>query len=185
MNERPTPSDPAKLFAGLDLRKAPPVERWNPPFCGDLDIRVARDGTWYYLGSPIGRLPLVKLFASVLKREDGRHYLVTPVEKVGIKVDDAPFVAVEVRATGTGRDAELAFRTNVDDVVTAGPDHAIRVEIDPETQEPAPYIHIRRGLEALIGRAVFYELVGLAEERDGVLGVWSGGTFFPLGRPHG
>lgn len=159
----------------------PPVHLWNPDFCGDIDMRIARDGTWYYLGSPIGRKPLVRLFSTILRHdEDGKYYLVTPVEKVGIRVDDAPFVAVEMTVEGTGEDQVLHFRTNVDDWVTAGPDHPIRVEIDPATEEPSPYVHVRARLEALIARAVFYDLVDLAVERDGHLGVWSAGRFFPI-----
>lgn len=151
-------------------------------------IRIARDGTWYYLGSPIRRKPLVKLFSSVLRREtDGRYWLVTPAERGRIDVDDAPFLAVEVTATGTGRQASLTFRTNLDDEVTADAAHPIRVTHDPETQEPTPYILVRDNLDALISRSVFYELVELAEEREedgaAILGVWSQGEFFPLGRP--
>jgi hypothetical protein len=162
----------------------PPVHLWNPPFCGDLDIRIARDGTWFYLGTPIGRPGLVRLFASILKREGDRYFLVTPVEKVGITVDDAPFVAVDVEAEGTGRAQALRFTTQVGDSVTAGPDHPIRVTRDPETGEPAPYVMVRAGLEALIDRKSFYRLVELGQhaERDGVkwFGLWSGGAFFPV-----
>jgi hypothetical protein len=158
----------------------------NKIFCGDIDMRVARDGTWFYGGSPIGRKPLVKLFASVLKRDAaGDFWLETPAEKCRIKVDDAPFVAVEMSAAGEGRHQTLAFRTNVDEKVIAGPDHPIRVEIASGTAEPSPYIRIRDGLEALIARAVFYDLVdlGIEEMKDGkaVFGVWSGGAFFALG----
>ena len=154
--------------------------------CGDFDMRIARDGTWYHEGSPIGRLPLVKLFSTVLhKDENGEFWLITPVEKGRIAVDDAPFTAVELTATGAGSAQVLSFRTNVDDIVTAGPDHPIRVAEDPASGEPSPYILIRDRLEALILRPVFYQLVELGEERevDGrqVLGVSSGGTFFPLG----
>lgn len=159
----------------------PPVHLWNPDFCGDIDMRIARDGTWYYLGSPIGRKPMVRLFSTILRHdEDGKYYLVTPVEKVGIQVDDAPFVAIEMAVEGAGPEQTLRFRTNVDDWVTAGPDHPIRVTIDPETEEPSPYVHVRARLEALIARAVFYDLVDLAEEREGRLGVWSAGRFFPI-----
>jgi uncharacterized protein len=176
-----TTADPTALLARLGVgpgKKPPPVHLWNPAFCGDMDMRIARDGTWYYLGSPIGRKPMVKLFSSVLRRDDdGCTYLVTPVEKLRIKVDDAPFVAVELAA----QDGMLAFRTNVDDVVTADAAHPIRVEIDPQTDEPTPYILVRGRLEALIARPVFYELVEMAEQRDGVLGVTSAGTFFPIG----
>jgi uncharacterized protein len=165
-------------------RGPPPVHLWNPPFCGDLDMRIARDGTWFYLGTPIGRKPLVKLFSSILKREGDRYFLVTPVEKVGITVDDAPFVAVDFTAAGDGPNRSLTFVTQVDDEVTAGPDHPIRVVRDPETGEPAPYVMVRRGLEALIDRKSFYRLVELGETRavDGVeqFGVWSGGAFFPI-----
>ena len=162
----------------------PPVHLWNPPFCGDLDMRIARDGTWFYLGTPIGRPALVRLFSSILKREGDRYYLVTPVEKVGITVDDAPFVAVDFVVEGEGRAQTLTFTTQVEDSVAAGPDHPIRVERDPATAEPAPYVMVRRGLEALIDRKSFYRLaeLGCEEEVDGTLqfGLWSGGAFFPL-----
>ena len=161
-----------------------PVDRWNPPFCGDLDMRIARDGTWFYLGTPIGRPALVRLFSSILKREGEKYFLVTPVEKVGITVDDAPFVAVDVVAEGAGTDMALTFTTHVGDAVTAGPDHPIRVERDPETGEPSPYILIRRNLEALIDRKSFYRLVDLGThaEHDGTswFGLWSQGVFFPI-----
>lgn len=143
-------------------------------------MRIARDGTWFYEGTPIGRQPLVRLFASILKKEDGKYFLVTPVEKVGITVEDAPFVAVDFEAT----DGALEFVTNVGDQVVAGPDHPIRVERDGPDGEPAPYIHIRRGLEALIDRKSFYRLVDLGEHRnhDGArwFGVTSGESFFPI-----
>lgn len=158
----------------------PPVHLWNPPFCGDLDIRIARDGTWFYLGTPIGRFELVKLFSSILKLEDGRYYLVTPVEKVGIQVDDAPFVATDFSVFGAGRDQTLRFSTHVGDQAEAGPEHPIRVERDPETGEPAPYVMIRAGLEALIDRKSFYRLVEHACHHDGWFGLWSGGAFFPM-----
>jgi hypothetical protein len=156
------------------------------PSCGDFDMRIARDGTWYHEGAPIGRLPLVKLFSTVLhKDENGEFWLITPVEKGRIVVDDAPFTAVELTVEGAGPAQILSFRTNIDDIVTAGPDHPIRVAEDPVTGEPSPYILIRDRLEALILRPVFYHLVELGEERevDGgrVLGVSSGGSFFPLG----
>ncbi|MEE8333087.1 MAG: DUF1285 domain-containing protein [Alphaproteobacteria bacterium] len=155
-------------------------------FCGDIDMRIARDGTWYYLGSPIGRQALVKLFATVLRRDtDGDFWLETPVEKCRIQVEDAPFVAVEMTVTGAGVEQKLEFRTNVDEIVIAGPDHPIRVDTDSTTGEPSPYIMVRDGLEALIARAVFYDLVELAEERrvDGAttLVVCSDATSFSLG----
>ena len=165
-------------------RGPPPVHLWNPPFCGDLDMRIARDGTWFYLGTPIGRAPLVRLFSSILKREGDRYFLVTPVEKVGITVDDAPFVAVDFTAEGAGRDQRLTFETHVGDIVAAGPEHPIRVVRDPETGEPAPYLMVRRGLEALIDRKSFYRLVeiGVEEPADGEaqFGLWSDGAFFPI-----
>lgn len=162
----------------------PPVHLWNPPYCGDLDIRIARDGTWFYLGTPIGRMPLVKLFSSILKLEDARYYLVTPVEKVGIQVDDAPLLAVDFEVTGQGRDQEIRFVTRTEDEVTASAENPIRVVRDPETGEPSPYVHIRRGLEALIDRKSFYRLVelGTQERLDGQdwFGLWSSGQFFPV-----
>jgi hypothetical protein len=159
----------------------------QPFLCGDVDIRIARDGTWFYHGSPIGRKRLVKLFASVLRREaSGDFWLVTPAEKCRIQVDDAPFTAVEMSVEGTGRNQRLTFRTNVDENVIAGPGHPLRVAMDPATGEPSPYIYVRDGLEALIVRAVFYDLADLGVDEpqpDGTtsFGVWSGGEFFPLG----
>ncbi len=158
----------------------PPVHLWNPPFCGDLDMRIARDGTWFYLGTPIGRFELVKLFSSILKLEDGKYFLVTPVEKVGLTVDDAPFVAVDFTATGDGTDQVLTFTTHVGDDTVAGPDNPIRVVRDAQTGEPSPYVHVRAGLEALIDRKSFYRLVELGSHHDGWFGVWSGGVFFPV-----
>lgn len=161
-------------------RGLPPVHLWNPPYCGDLDIRIARDGTWFYLGTPIGRPELVKLFSSILKKEGDRYYLVTPVEKVGIVVDDAPMVAVDFEPVGEGNDLALRFETKTGDIAIAGADHPIRVVRDPETGEPSPYVHIRADLEALIDRKSFYRLVDLGEHHDGWFGVWSNGTFFPI-----
>ncbi|MEL6127962.1 MAG: DUF1285 domain-containing protein [Pseudomonadota bacterium] len=167
-------------------RGLPPVDKWNPPFCGDIDMRIARDGTWFYNGSPIGRKPLVKLFSSVLKREDGKFFLVTPVEKLGIMVDDAPFVALDFEVTGNGRAQIITFETHVGDHAVAGEENTLRVSFDAVTGEPSPYIHIRRGLEALIDRKSFYRLVDMAEVAsvDGTdwLGVWSAGVFFPFMR---
>jgi len=176
----------AEIMARLQDKSLPPVHLWNPEFCGDIDMRIARDGTWFYMGTPIGRPRMVKLFSTVLRHDDDdKFYLVTPVEKIGITVDDAPFVAVEATVFGEGEDQILVFRTNVDEEVIAGPDNPIRVEIDPETQEPSPYVLVRDNLEALIGRSVFYQLVDLGEqvEQDGqeVLGVWSKGEFFTIG----
>ncbi|MBO2926202.1 DUF1285 domain-containing protein [Metapseudomonas otitidis] len=174
------------LLAQLPKGKGlPPVHLWNPDFCGDIDMRIARDGAWYYLGSPIGRKPMVRLFSSIIRRDGDDYFLVTPVEKVGITVEDAPFVAVSVEVSGEGERQVLRFVTHVEDEVEAGAEHPIRVVIDPVTQEPSPYVHVRANLEALIHRNVFYQLVELAvvREIDGRrwLGVWSGGEFFPIG----
>lgn len=172
----------AQLPAGKGL---PPVHLWNPEFCGQIDMRIARDGTWYYLGTPIGRKPMVKLFSSIIRKDGEDYVLVTPVEKVGIEVDDAPFVAVSVRVEGQGPTQKLYFTTNVDDEVLAGSEHSIRVVIDQQTQEPSPYVHIRSNLEALIHRNVFYQLVELAHTQsiEGVewLGIYSDGVSFPIG----
>jgi len=143
----------------------PPVERWNPEFCGDLDMEIRRDGTWFYLGTPIGRMPLVRLFSTVLRKDaDGKTYLVTPVEKVGIRVVDAPFVAVEMNAGGAAADQVITFRTNVGDVVEAGPDHPLRFVDEDETGGLKPYVLVRGRLEALVARPVMYELVEHGEE---------------------
>ncbi len=156
----------------------PPVHAWNPPFCGDIDMRIARDGSWFYEGSRIERFELARLFSTILKLEDGKYYLVTPVEKVGITVDDAPFVAVDFTANGTGAEQVLRFETNMGDHVVAGPDNPIRVERDPETGEPSPYVHLRAGLEALIDRKSFYRLVELGAHHEDWFGLWSAGAFF-------
>jgi len=186
--------------AGLDgmvgaLKKAgqkgpPPVHLWNPPYCGEIDMRIAADGTWFYQKTPIGRAALVKLFASVLKREGERYFLVTPVEKCGITVDEAPFLAVELAveegdvAAESGSGRMLRFRTNVDDWVTAGPDHPLRFEPEPATGGLKPFLHVRRDLWAKVTRALFYDLVELGEEReiDGarMFGVASGSAFFAM-----
>jgi len=158
----------------------PPVHLWNPDFCGDLDMRIARDGTWFYLGTPIGRPELVRLFSTILRRDGDDYFLVTPVEKVGITVDDAPFVAVDFETAGSGADQILSFETNVGDTVTAGPDTPIRVTRDPETGEPSPYVLVRTNLEALIDRKSFYRLVDIGAHHDGWFGLWSGGAFFPI-----
>jgi uncharacterized protein len=160
--------------------KLPPVHLWDPPFCGDLDIRIARDGTWFYLGTPIGRPELVRLFSTILKKEGDDYFLVTPVEKVGITVDDAPLLAVDFEAEGTGRDQRLHFTTLTGDRATAGADHPIRVERDPQTGEPAPYVLIRSNLEALIDRKSFYRLIDLGAHHDGWFGLWSSGVFFAV-----
>ena len=168
-------------------RGPPPVDRWNPPDCGDIDIRIAADGLWYYLGTPIGREPLVRLFASVLRRDDdGRYRLVTPVEKIGITVEDVPFVAVELHATGAGAGQAITLRTNVGDVVEVGAAHPLRFAAEPETDGVRPYVAVRGRLEARLGRPLLYELVerGGNEQRDGEewFGVWSRGVFYPMMR---
>jgi hypothetical protein len=172
----------ARLVAEAgEAAKARPVERWNPPYCGEIDIRITGDGTWLYRGTPIGREPLVRLFASILRREpDGRHVLVTPVEMLGIVVDDAPFLAVEVVAEGADAETILTFRTNVGDIVAAGPEHPLRFVEEPRTGGLKPYLHVRGRLEALVTRAVTLELVAGAGERDGRPGLWSGSAFFPF-----
>jgi len=159
--------------------RRPPVERWNPPFCGDIDMAIDREGRWHYLGSPIGREALVRLFAGVLRLEDGRYFLVTPVEKVGIRVADVPFLAVEMHADGTGADRRITFRTNVGDLVEAGPDHAIRFALD-ERGGLVPYVHVRAGLEARLTRPLLHEIADLVEERGDALGVAAGGVFHRL-----
>lgn len=167
-------------------RKLPPVDLWNPAFCGDLDMRIAVDGTWFYMGTPIGRPALVRLFSTILRRDaDGKYYLVTPVEKVGIRVDDAPFVAVRVDRSGSGGSQVLQFTTNVGDTVVADAANPLRVDTRAADHEPRPYVRIRGRLEALVARSVFYELVDMAEERETSrgreLGVMSASLYFPLG----
>ena len=177
-----TPSA-TSLVASIKATKSrglPPVHLWNPPYCGEMDMRIARDGTWFHEGTPIGRPAMVKMFSSILKREEGKYFLVTPVEKVGIVVDDAPFVAIDFDVSGEGVDQVLKFVTQVDDFATAGAEHPIRVERDAETGEPSPYILIRSDLEALIDRKSFYRLVDLGAHHEGWFGVWSGGAFFGI-----
>ena len=176
----PTASSLAASAKAAKTRGLPPLEKWNPPFCGDLDMQIRRDGTWFYEGTPIGRPELVKLFSTILWREGDKYFLVTPVEKVGLQVDDAPFVAVDFDVTGEGEAQVLTFTTNVDDQAKAGEAHPIRVVRDPETGEPSPYVLIRRNLEALIDRKSFYRLVELGVHHEGWFGVWSGGAFFQI-----
>ena len=181
---KPTADTLAAAAQAATKKGPPPVHLWNPPFCGDLDLRIARDGTWFYLGTPIGRAPLVKLFSSILKREGDRYFLVTPVEKVGITVEDAPFVAIDFDVTGHGRDQTLTFTTRTEDTATLGPDHPLRVVRDPQTGAPSPYIRIRADLWALIDRKSFYRMVDLGchepHEGHNWFGLWSSGQFFPL-----
>jgi uncharacterized protein len=163
--------------------RLPPVEKWNPPFCGDIDMKIETDGTWLYQKTPIGRPALVKLFSGILKREGDKYFLVTPVEKVGLIVVDAPFLAVELKVEHA-EDPILAFRTNVDDWVEAGPGHALTFVTEPATGGMKPYVHVRRDLWAKVTRALFYDLVGLDEERDiagkRMFGVASKGEFFAM-----
>lgn len=175
-----TPSMTSLAAAARKLREKgrPPVHLWNPEATGDIDIRIARDGTWHHEGRPIPRPELVALFASILRREGERYFLVTPAEKVAITVEDAPFVAVDVSAEGQGRDQRLSFETNLGERVMAGPEHPIRVEIDPKTGEPAPYVMVRDGLEARIDRKSFYRMVERGSDERGWFGLRSGGAFF-------
>ncbi|MBV1900677.1 MAG: DUF1285 domain-containing protein [Kordiimonadaceae bacterium] len=175
-----------KLLKEISDQKFPPVEKWNPEFCGDIDMRIAVDGTWFYMGTPITRERMVRLFSTVLRKDsDGKTYLVTPVEKIGITVDDAPFLATQLDVVGEAEQQILSFTTNVGDKVVAGKENPIRVEIDAETEEPRPYVLVRGNLEALIARPVFYELVDRATEAkmDGksVLTIKSSGESFSLG----
>lgn len=164
----------------LEDKRLPPVDQWNPAHCGDSEMRIARDGTWFHQGMPIGRESMVRLFSSILRREaDGRHVLVTPVEKLDIDVEDAPFVAVELKSEGQGRDRRMAFRLNSGDIVVADTDH--RLTVREGDDGPHPYLHVRGGLEALLSRSVYYELAELAmEEGNDPVGLWSDGVFFPL-----
>ena len=161
-------------------KRLPPVDQWNPDHCGDSEMRIARDGTWFHQGSPIGREAMVRLFSTILRREpDGSFVLVTPVEKLTIAVDDAPFVAVEMKGEGTGEARALAFRLNTGDLITAGPDHPLTIR--ESENGPHPYLHVRAGLEALVARSVYYELMNLAlEEGSAPVGLWSDGVFFRL-----
>ncbi|MHA6289369.1 DUF1285 domain-containing protein [Maricaulis sp. CAU 1757] len=164
--------------AGDDL---PPVEKWNPDYCGEMDLVIRRDGSWWHEGSRITRDRLTRLFSTVLRKDDdGIHYLVTPVEKIAIEVEVAAFQAIRVERKGTGSDQVLLFETNFGDAVAAGPDHPITVKADPETGEPLPLVHVRGRLEALMSRPVYYELADWVETHDGVSGVWSQGHFFAL-----
>lgn len=183
------PMDPPPDLASLSLtdiarllaeKRLPPVENWNPDHCGDSEMRIARDGTWFHQGSPIGREAMVRLFSTILRREkDGTYVLVTPVEKLSIDVEDAPFVAVELKSEGEGRDRALAFRLNTGDLVPADAAHALTIR---ETADgPHPYLHVRGGLDALVNRSVYYELMNLALDEGGdPVGLWSNGVFFAL-----
>jgi hypothetical protein len=169
----------AEAAKAAGARGLPPVHLWHPAHCGEIDIRIRKDGVWFHEGTPIGREALVRLFSTVLRLDPDGYHLVTPVEKMKITVEDAPFIATRVDREGEA----LIFQTNVGDTVEAGPDNRIRVEIDPGTGEPRPYLHVRRGLEALIARPVFYELAEMAVQDGDVWGVASNGAFFPIAPP--
>jgi uncharacterized protein len=186
-----TPTEPTpglEVIAGqvreTGSKGLPPVHLWDPPFCGDLDMRIAADGTWFYLKSPIGRAPLVKLFSSILKREGDKYFLVTPVEKCGIVVEDAPFTAVELNVETVETGQLLHFRTNVDDWITCNEDHALRFELQGETGGLKPYLHVRHNLWARVTRSLFYDLVELGEQRavagKRMFGIVSAGQFFAM-----
>lgn len=172
-----------QLFA-LKAEKAtggnqlPPMHLWDPDFCGDIDMRIRRDGSWDYMGTPITRERMVKLFSTILRRDDDQYFLVTPVEKVGIKVDDAPFVAIEMVL----EDDHIYFRTNLDDYVKVDEEHPIYVTVNEKTGEPSPYVRVRDRLDALLSRSIYYQLAEKAIERDGQYGITSGNEFFPIGK---
>jgi hypothetical protein len=192
MEDRGTGSEAGHRIQGLEALleaakglRLPPVENWNPPDCGDIGLRINSDGTWSYQGSPIARTSLVKLFSRILRRDaDGRTYVVTPVEKVEVAVDDAPFLAVEMQVDGRGDQQHLTFRTNVDDIVRCNPSHPLRFAREDGSGGLKPHVLVRGRLEARVIRAVYYDLVELAVSNSGdgtkELGVWSGGAFFPL-----
>ena len=181
---RQTSGDPAQALSGLaKIKGPPPVHLWDPPFCGEIDMRIAADGVWYYMNSPIGRKPLVDLFASILRKdEDGRTYLVTPVEKCAIRVDDAPLLAVHMTVEGTGRDQTISFETLTGDQVQAEAAHPLRFAEEPGTGGLKPYVLVRGRIEALVARAIFYDLVAAGCVEDGWYGVWSAGRFWPMQR---
>jgi len=183
-NKTPTADGIASVARQLMKKGHPPVHLWDPPFCGDLDMRIARDGTWYYLGTPIGRFELVKLFSSIIRKDEDKYFLVTPAEKVGIKVDDAPFVAVDFSTIGKGKNQTLTFETHVGDKVQLNKENSLRVLIDKNSGEPKPYIHVRSGLEALIDRKSFYRLIEICStntnNKEEWFGLWSNKNFFPI-----
>jgi hypothetical protein len=178
----------ARLVASLSEAEGrgrlPPVERWNPAYCGEIDMRIAADGTWHYNGSPIARPALVRLFSTVLRKDPERYVLVTPVERVGIEVEDVPFLAVEMAVAGEGSHRTLAFRTNVDDLVEVGPDNPLRFEED-ETGGLKPYLRVRGDLWAKVTRALAHDLIALGEERGAEFGIAVAGQFYPIGPSEG
>lgn len=166
----------AEAKKALSEKKLPPVDQWNPDFCGDIDMRIRRDGSWDYMGTPITRGRMVKLFSTILRRDGDDFFLVTPVEKVGIQVDDAPFVAIDMEFD----DTSVIFKTNVDEYVKVSAENPIHVSINKKTGEPSPYVRVRGNLDALLSRSVYYQLAEYAKEYEGSYGIWSGGEFFPL-----
>ena len=181
--EPPIRPELASLAAAVEGHPGlPPVERWNPPYCGDSFMRIAGDGTWFHQGAVVTRPALVRLFSTILRKDDEGFMLVTPVEKLSIAVDDAPFVAVLMEAEGQGADMRLHFTTNVGDKIMAGPDHRLRFTADARTGAPIPYLHVRRGLEAKLARPVYYAMVELAVARGEDFGVWSDGVYFAMGK---
>jgi uncharacterized protein len=185
--DRMPPRPPEQALQGLEAASAirkrgpAPVHLWNPPYCGEINMRIASDGTWFYNNSPIGRLPLVQLFSSILRRDEDRYVLVTPVERVGIRVDDAPFLAVEMMIEEKPAGQVLTFRTSVEDFVTVDQDHPLRFERGA-ADGLKPYVRVRGDLWALVKRALFYDLVELGETREDWFGVSSSGVFFPMVR---
>lgn len=180
MRDASNPLAGLKEVAG-DGTKLPPVHLWNPPFCGDIDMRIAADGTWYYMNSPIGRKPLYTLFSRVLRLDDdGKYYLVTPVEKCGIRVDDAPFAIIRMAVEGEGEAQRIHLETNADDHVCVSVANPLRFADEAGTGGLKPYVLVRANLEGLVVRSLFYDLVALGVEKDGWFGVWSSGTFFPM-----
>jgi uncharacterized protein len=169
-----------QVAQALAEKRLPPVDQWNPAHCGHSDMRIARDGTWFHQGSPIGREAMVRLFSTILRREaDGHYVLVTPGEKLDIDVEDTPFIAVEVKSEGTGKERRLAFRLNTGDLVVAGPANALRFAETPEG--PTPYLHVRGQMDARVARTVYYELANLALDEDAdPPGLWSDGAFFAM-----
>jgi uncharacterized protein len=168
-----------QVAQALAEKRLPPVDKWNPAHCGDSDMRIARDGTWFHQGSPIGREAMVRLFSTILRLEAGKYVLVTPGEKLDIDVEDTPFIAVEVKSEGTGKERRLAFRLNTGDLVVAGPANALRFAETPEG--PTPYLHVRGQMDARVARTVYYELANLALDEDAdPPGLWSDGAFFAM-----
>jgi len=179
----PFRSGPAGLEAAIEGQPGlPPVERWHPPYCGDSQMRIGRDGAWFHQGTVIARPAMVRLFSTILRKDEEGFMLVTPVEKLSITVEDVPFIAVLMTSEGEGEVQRLTFTTNVSDQVSAGPDHPLRFVPDAKTGAPIPYLHVRGGLEARLARPVYYALVELAVTRGDAFGIWSNGAHFVMGQ---